>query len=229
LYAAGKNDKGASFSNWQGLPELTINRDRLFSATDFMGNFFEYDYFDPHLIIHRPAVYVSNYKAAQHEEVLAAIKTKRAWASGTKTWFELAKQGVWVEGSADSLGLEHLQTVLDQPVLNLGKKDVHILTHNQGARHWSSKTWRATATYDVEKKENPEFEKKLGDAEAIFWSSIHQYRYYRDKLPAGVVHLSPSGETASLLKEAGVDPVIFPTIKAFEQWRKSFSLSHSAG
>jgi hypothetical protein len=34
-----------------------------------------------------------------------------------------------------------------------------------------------------------------------------------------VQHVCPAGKTAKLLSAAGVQPIIFPTIKAFNDWR----------
>jgi Porphobilinogen deaminase, dipyromethane cofactor binding domain len=228
LYAAGKKENGEIFRNWQGLPELPISRDRLFSTTDFMGNFFDYEIPDHQVIILRPVVYLSNYKAVLQQGILEIIQSKRIWTAGTKTWLELAKLGIWVEGCADSLGLEFLQPVLSMPILNTGQADVHILTHDKGAKYWAGKNWRTSATYSLEKKVNLEIEEQISRAGAIFWTSIHQYLQYRDILADDVIHLVSSGETASLLKEEGLDPVIFPNIKAFEQWRKSSILPQSA-
>jgi hydroxymethylbilane synthase len=220
LYAAGKNAEGQTFSRWSGLPNLDIDGKRLLSTTDYMGSFFNYEYLDPCVVIDKPVVYVANYKAVQQPEVLEIIRAKRVWTAGTKTWFELAKQGVWVEGSADATGLESLKQVFSQPIINISTADVHILTHDLGARHWVKKRWRTTPTYSIQKKNNPALEKKLSQAEVIFWTSIHQYLQYKDILKNDVIHLSASGETASLLQQQGIEPVVFPNIKAFEQWRK---------
>jgi hydroxymethylbilane synthase len=221
LYAAGKNSNGQSFSNWTGLPELEQGEKNLFSTTDFMGSFFNYEYLDPCVVIDKPVVYVANYKAVQQKEVVRVIRPKRIWTAGTKTWFELAKQGIWVEGCADALGLESLKTVFSQPVSNIQPADIHVLTHDLGAKHWIQKNWRTTPTYHIYKKENPALEEKIGKAEIIFWTSIHQFLFYKNVLRRDVIHVAASGETASLLKQQGVDPVIFPNIKAFEQWRRS--------
>jgi hypothetical protein len=36
-----------------------------------------------------------------------------------------------------------------------------------------------------------------------------------------VQHICPYGETAEQFKAAGINPVIFPNIKAFQQWRQT--------
>ena len=69
-----------------------------------------------------PVVYVANYKAVEQKEIIEQLKAKRVWAAGTKTWFELAKKGIWVEGCADAFGLEFLQTAWQMPLFNISKE-----------------------------------------------------------------------------------------------------------
>ncbi len=221
LYAAGKNENGHSFSKWSGLPELESDGKKIFSSTDHMGGFFDYTFVKHSNPFNQPVIFVSNYKAVQQNEVLEAIHHKRVWASGTKTWIELAKKGIWVEGCADSMGLECLKVAMAQPIINISSADIHILTHSAAAKHWSEKGWNATSTYTTRKKDNPILKNEIRNADFIFWTSIHQYLQYKDEINENVAHLAPSGETAALLKLHGIEPILFPTIKAFEQWRKS--------
>jgi hypothetical protein len=41
------------------------------------------------------------------------------------------------------------------------------------------------------------------------------------------VHMCSHGETAEQFKAAGIHPIIFPNIKAFQQWRQTSFRSHS--
>ena len=164
-------------------------------------------------------VFVSNYKAIHHEGLADTIASKRIWASGTKTWLQLARIGLWVEGCADSFGLESLQHVWSLPIVDIDLNDIHVITNEEGAKHWQSKGWNASATYSFSPQKNTALHSEISEAEVIFWTSIHQYLHYKDILKKDVVHLSASGETATLLKNNGVHSFIFPTIKSFEQWR----------
>ena len=49
----------------------------------------------------------------------AALRGRAVWASGTKSWFTLAAQGVWVQGCAEGLGAEAAATLVTEPVLRL--------------------------------------------------------------------------------------------------------------
>lgn len=221
IYAAGKNANGQPFTRWKGLPIIETYGKKIFNTADFMGGFFITEYQKFNNNIDEPAIYIANYKALRQKEGLENIYSKRIWTSGTKTWIELAKQGLWVEGSADGIGLESLKPVLSQPIVNLTQQDLHVITHSDGAKHWLKKGWKTTSAYSIHKKENPELFQQITRADIIFWTSVHQFLQYKDVLKEKVLHLSPCGETASLLKIHGIDPIIFPTIKSFEQWRKS--------
>lgn len=224
LYAAGKDENGKDFSDWYDLPELKTEGKVLFSSSDHMGSFFDYEYSGNEIAIGEPVVYVSNYKAIRQGEFL---KNKRVWVSGTKTWYELAKQGIWVDGSADAFGLEFLENVWSIPLLDIKKEDVHIVTNEHGADNWRKKGWIATATYSTVSVHKEELKKQIAEADIIFWTSFRQYELYKNVLKENVLHVCPSGETAVLLRAAGIEPVIFPNIKAFQQWRKTSIPSHN--
>ena len=72
-----------------------------------------------------------------------------------------------------------------------------------------------------------ELAKQIAEAEIIFWTSFQQYELYKNVLKENVQHVCPSGETAVLLRAAGIEPIVFPNIKAFQQWKKTFIPSHN--
>jgi hydroxymethylbilane synthase len=224
LYAAGKDENGKEFTHWYDIPELKAEGKIFFSSTEHMGSFFEYEYSDIEITIAEPVVYVSNYKAIRRREFL---KNKRVWASGTKTWYELAKQGIWVEGGADAFGLEFLKNAWSMPLLHIKKEDVHILTNEHGADNWRTKGWAATGTYSTVALQKKELAKQIAEADIIFWTSFQQYELYKNVLKENVQHVCPSGETAVLLRAASIEPIVFPNIKAFQQWKKTFIPSHN--
>jgi porphobilinogen deaminase len=252
LYAAGEDNSGNRFQQWTNLPQLNIDEEQLFSSTDFMKEFFDYEWSDDEVVIDKPIVFVANYKAVQHGSTgLRTYKSpakdgicnatqhelnsnsvagnqKIIIASGAKTWFELAKQGYWVTASADALGFENLLPVLQMPLLKVNADDICILTHQKAAERWKQKGFHAVANYQLIAKQETFIAEKISSAKYIFWSSFSQYEQYGNYAAYDATHICAGGETATLLQQAGVAPVIFPTIKAFEQWRKSFIRSHSA-
>lgn len=244
LYAAGEDNSGNTFQQWTNLPALNIDEEQLFSSTDFMKDFFHYEWVDDELVIEKPVVFIANYKAVQHRSVelrkyksatqlkinnsTGAGEQKIILASGTKTWFDLAKQGYWVTASADALGFENLLPVLQMPLLRIDSKDICILTHNASAERWKQKGFNAVSNYELVAKQDTLIEEKIAAAKTIFWSSFSQYEYYGKYAKMNATHICAGGETASLLRSVGLEPIVFPTIKSFEQWRTSSIRSHSA-
>ena len=220
-YAAGRDQHEQLIDQWSGLPEINISNSSIFSSTDHMADFFSYDHTTEKLRVNTPIVFIANYKAIQDMEAIELIKQKRVWASGTKTWFELARKGIWVEGCADALGLESLLTVFKMPLLNILQSHVTVITHNAAAMHWKRKGWNAEATYSLKAKQNESLKEAIKQAGFIFWTSYGQYEMYRSVVQADAVHASPYGETTERLKQSGLEPIIFPTIKSFNIWRSS--------
>ena len=228
LYAAGKDTEGTEFIKWTPLPDFKINEGSLFSSTDSMKEFFEYQWKNEEINIEEPAVFVANFKALRHQSAANTVNAKTIIASGTRTWYELAKQGYWVTASADAMGFEFLLPSLKMPLLNIDANDICILTNQESAERWKKKGYKAFGNYKLKPTHNETIKKNISAADYIFWSSYSQYEFYGKYTKAGVKHLCAGGETAELLKQSGIEPVIFPTIKAFEQWRKYSTPSLSA-
>jgi hydroxymethylbilane synthase len=224
LYAAGTDAEGTSFIKWKPLPEATING-LLFSSTDVMKDFFAYKWSEETININTQAVFVANYKTVQNRKDILADKT--VLASGTKTWFELAKQGYWVTAGADALGFEYFLPSLSMPLLNIELAEVAIITHESAAKRWQHKGYKAVSNYSLYPKENEPLQLSIAAADLIFWSSFSQFEFFGKFAKPAAKHLCAGGETAALLKQQGLNPIIFPTIKAFELWRNSFTPLHS--
>jgi hydroxymethylbilane synthase len=229
LYAAGRDQDEREFNSWYNIPALDTDNKYFFTATDHMGSFFEYEFTRPEIRVDSPVVYVSNYKAVQSPQLIQSLQVVKVWASGTKTWYELAKQGVWVEGCADAFGLEFIEKAWEMPLLKYKKADVQIITNENGAANWKQKGWKASGTYETKAEPKKELANEMARADIIFWTSYHQYELYRDVLKKDVQHVCSSGETAVLLRSAGIEPVVFPNIKAFQQWKRTSFRSTSAG
>jgi hydroxymethylbilane synthase len=243
LYAAGEDTNGKAFQHWHGLPELYINNDQLFSSTDCMRDFFEYEWLEENIDIEQKVIFIANYKSVQNCSIdllqqkgatqqklnssNAADNQKIIFSSGTRTWFELANRGYWVTGSADALGVESFLPSLQMPLFNIELKDMCILTHNEAVERWRQKGYHAVSNYNLISKQTEAVAAAIASANFLFWSSFSQYNYYNQYVKSGATHLCAGGETAALLKQAGEEPVIFPTIKSFEQWRKTFIRSRS--
>jgi hydroxymethylbilane synthase len=220
-YSAGKDSKGQRFEQWEGLPEADIvNPAKLFNASGYMGRFYDYA-FDDISPIAAPIVFVSSFKAIHTEPCREFISTKKIWASGTKTWIELAKKGIWVEGSADGLGMETLIKPWSMPLFNYRKSDIHVLTNHEARSNWQAKGWKASASYSLIPRKCRDIERHVSNANFLFWTSYGQFCMYKDAIPEQAVHACLQGETATLLKKQGISPVLFPTLKSFIQWQQN--------
>jgi len=226
LYAAGKDSEGTEFVKWEPLPDIKIEGS-LFSSTEVMKGFFDYEWSDKEVKIEKPVVFIANYKTLQGQTEVKNLSNKTIIASGTKTWFELSKKGYWVTASADALGFEFLLPSLSMPLLNIQVEEISILTHEAAAERWRLKGYNTVSNYKLLPKNDKAIQESIVVAEAIFWTSFSQYEFYGKYARPDAKHLCVGGETAELLKKAGVEPVIFPTTKAFEQWRRSSIRSHS--
>lgn len=223
-YASGVDQYEQVIDQWSGLPELTHKSKRIFSSTDHMASFFTYKYHDAPDHFDSPVVFIANYKAIHNDRFKDLIKEKRVWASGTKTWYALASKGIWVEGCADALGLESLIPVFEMPLLGIEKSQVTIITHSTAANHWASKGWLAISSYTLQTEPNIILQEEIRQAAFIFWTSYGQYELYRSVVKPDAIHAAPFGETSERLRQSGIEPVIFPTIKSFNSWRSSVTI-----
>lgn len=228
-YAAGRDETGQEFSHFGQLPQPDWYGKTIFSSTDHMRSFYDYSFFPAPDLIEEPVVYVANYKSLSDprhgEDWVKLLRHKRVWAAGSKTWFELARKGIQVEGCADALGLESLIPLWQKPVFQIQKENVLVLTHAKAAGHWKDKGWKTAITHQLMPRYLPEMAAAIREADVVFWTSKGQYEIYQDVLKSNVIHACPFGETAQQLKQAGLAPVVFPTIKSFIQWRRSSSPS----
>jgi hypothetical protein len=106
------------------------------------------------------------------------------------------------------------------PLLNITAGDITILTHETATGRWKNKGYNAVSNYKLVSKHDEGIQRSIAAADAIFWTSFSQFEHYGKFAKPEAKHLSAGGETAELLKQSGIEPGVFPTIKAFEQWRK---------
>lgn len=227
IYAAGGDQQGLKFNHWTAMPAGLQADAVLFSSTDYMKGFFKYAWSDEKLVIEEPVVFVANYKSLNRESDKEIFSDKKIYAAGTRTWFELAKSGYWVEGCADALGFEWFLPALQMPILNIQQTDICILTHREAAIRWQQKGYKAVSNYELHSSNDTFICQQIKEADFIFWTSFSQYETYGNNANTHVIHACAGGETASLLKQQGLDPVLFPTIKSFEQWRKYSTQPHN--
>ena len=219
-YAAGEDQHGQAFSHWSGLPEAPEPGDVWFSSTDHMRSFFRYAPTSDPLQTEAPVVFIANYKALNEPGVREMLDGRRIWVSGTRTWLELSRMGIWVEGSADALGIAQLAPLWASPLIGIRREEVCMLTHAEAAERRRARGELAVAPYRLEATMDAGVCEILAGATHVFWSSFAQYEHYGRFVRPDATHACPGGETADRLLEAGIRPVIFPTLKSFMAWKQ---------
>jgi hydroxymethylbilane synthase len=196
---------------------------RVFAASDMMTEFFTTEFADVADDFHlaEEAVFVSHHRAAKHEAVLRELRRKRVWTAGTRTWFELAKRGVWVEGCSDGFGFGFVADVLSTPLVKLHPRSLHILTNTEAAEDWQREGFRASGLYTMQDNLSAGVIAAVREADVCFWTSFGQYRACHDHLKKDVIHACPAGRTAAAFRAHGIEPVLFPSIKAFLLWQRA--------
>ncbi len=155
----------------------------------------------------------------------ARLAGARVWCSGTASWYRLAERGVWVEGCAEGLGFDEALPQLAEPVLGLpGLERWTVLTHHEALGEWQGRVERAVGTYSApgEAAEYaPQAVAELESAEAAWWSSGSQFTALAARARSVREHACGPGRTARVLRAAGVEPKIFPSVEEWRQWLKS--------
>ena len=95
-----------------------------------------------------------------------------------------------------------------------------MLTHAEAAERRRARGELAVAPYRLEATMDAGVCETLAGATHVFWSSFAQYEHYGRFVRSDATHACPGGETADRLLEAGIRPVIFPTLKSFMAWKQ---------
>jgi hydroxymethylbilane synthase len=132
---------------------------------------------------------------------------QRVWTSGTASWFRLAGQGIWVEGCAEELGYQTIQSLVEEPVLGLpAAQNWRILTHSQAVNGWPQEEVIATYTLQAEVELTQEHPAviELSRASSVFWSSTSQYELFEHWVPEQCEHACRYGKTYYSLADKGL-------------------------
>ena len=166
----------------------------------------------------QPAVFIAHHRALNAQS-LAQLENRRVWTSGTASWFKLAAQGVWVEGSAEGLGFESIIWTLYEKVLGLPELDRwSVLTHQDALEDWHILGMKPNATYKLNLNYRIEAVSALKQASFVFWSSGTQANRLLREASPHARHACGPGKTAAYLRDRlGIEPDVFPSS---EEWRK---------
>lgn len=160
-----------------------------------------FETFSRHLFV--TSKHTMNVLKRNHPERAEAI-----WAAGTKSWKELTKENLWVNGCADSLGVDDLENMRSSEALKLIHPHLAhewmVLSHKDA----TSTLGKVVQAYErVETEVNEEWKKDLLSVEACFWTSYPQYQLYLKKFPelTNKVHFCGLGKTYDEFHKANVE------------------------
>ncbi len=136
------------------------------------------------------------------------------WASGVQTWKSLARRGVWVHGSAESLG-EHEPEQID----TLVGRDLSWLKLSHAAGY-DDGTVPVLATYQLDPKDG---HMDLEGRKYFFWKSgsIFEHALALNPWIKSMTHFCGPGNTLRILERNGIQPHVFLD---HAQWLKEMSL-----
>ena len=149
-------------------------------------------------------LYVS--RASSLEQGTSIDRSNIVWTSGIENWFKLAKKGIWVNGSSDSLGENQSKPE------SLGKQIKWFLVSHDAS---SSKDKTLLATYRLKPEKEIE---DLSKYSHFYWMSISSFKEALKRFPSlqNAEHSCGLGKTFEELND------IYPNkIKAFlnfEDW-----------
>jgi hydroxymethylbilane synthase len=157
-------------------------------------------------------VFIAHTRAFDHLDSTTALRGvgTRIWVSGTQSWFKLARQGLWIEGSLDGQGFESMGPFMRKALLGFEGKPFTFLSHTQSP---PASGTELLATYTHRFREVPG---KFIENDRIYWSSGLPFQELWSKVGAevfkGKTHACGPGRTAQLIKEKlaeiGMEPVI---------------------
>ena len=227
-YAAGLNANATTFTEWKCTTMELCLQEKIVASSNYMKEFFSYQ-FDTSIQIPTTctSVFIASHKAIHSNDSVKQLYQKNIWVAGTKTWLALAKKGLWVNGSSDGLGIDFIDKTWASALVSIVPKDVCIITNTESAANWQQNGRIAIGTYTLHPALSRHLQTEIETADHIFWTSYQQYQLCKSFLKLTVHHYCLPGQTAILLQQQGIQPIIFPSIKAFNIWMKKNTLTNN--
>jgi hydroxymethylbilane synthase len=130
------------------------------------------------------------------------------WAAGTKTAQKLCDEGIWINGTSDSLGTKDLLDLKSSSVLKMLHPSIdqswQVLSHIDA----ESDVGEVVGCYSREVLPvNADFIDEMKKVGACLWTSFQQYQIYINQFPflRNVHHCCGLGKTWQEFKKAGVN------------------------
>lgn len=224
IYAAGIDEQSRPFKDWYGvrLPSIPLISSTILSSDELGFNTIRKPVIFQTGLPVSPVYFIAHRYALDGFPELQALGHGRIWVAGTSTWYSLAEKGLWVEGCADSFGLESLKSLFASPTVAIRQEEILILTNTESAKRWADQGWQARGTYETRYESSLIDKYKLRTARMIFWNCFAHFDTVKELAGKELTHACLPGRTAELLKQSGIHPMLFPTLDSFKQWKKNY-------
>lgn len=143
------------------------------------------------------------------------------WVSGDKTFKTAVSKGLWVNGSADSLGEQEIEKLLKSKSLQLmiSRDSLKVLTSDSA----KSNIGTTIPCYTKRVVEvNDDYIEELKKVETFYWTSFSQYQIFEKHFPfissAGKIHCCGVGKTLNSFNEQNIKVEPFIGIDDFKKW-----------
>jgi hydroxymethylbilane synthase len=140
------------------------------------------------------------------------------WAAGSKTAQLLADEGIWINGTSDSLGTVDLIQLKSSQALKMLHPHIAspwvVLSHQEA----SSDLGPVIGCYERKVGDVPkEYVDELRKVGACLWTSFHQYELYLKQFPflKDAIHCCGLGKTWQEFQKAGVEVTPLASMQDF--------------
>lgn len=146
-------------------------------------------------------------------------KTHNLWSSGIRSLKKLVKHGYWVNGCADSLGHQVIESFQSSELIKLlspNRTWLH-LSHDKS----TSKVGETLTAYNRRIREpSDEFSTRIENCSAFYWTSYTQFQDYLLKFPSikTKTHACGLGKTLEAFRQNGQDVVAFDSVLSFKKF-----------
>ena len=212
----GLTDDGETLNGWALQPSqrrpARVSKEKMWPVESSDGDWFTREYLPIEPSDEATALWLAKADALPNDWHVRAEQI--VWVSGRQSWKRLAQRGVWVNGSAESLG-EHEP----QRIETIAGSDLkwQKLTHSESD---TDSSMPVVATYRlIPKNGNPNLEGK----KYFFWKSGSSFKYALSRNPwlEEMTHFCGPGNTERALRKQGIEPLVFLD---HAQWLEEMSL-----
>lgn len=170
-------------------------------------------------------VYItSDYVSSSVEYLQNKTPQNLTFCAGIRTWKKMARKGIWIHGSSDSLGEKSIIAMKESKFVQLinsnAKNNIQVLTSKSS----NSLVGEIVCAYEKDYLDLTEdYKKELIECDVFFWTSFDQYQYYMSKVPEikNAFHGCGLGKTYEQFSLKGIGVRPFASMDEFRTWFKN--------